>query len=159
MCVCVCVCLSLAAFPYYCTDPDVSWGNGRGCPLVVHCLADLQSVHEFRRYDNIARTRNVSNCLYSVYAWFPSGAHISTRVSTAVVQRDGSTRSFVPPSVADFRTRYSGLPSTSPWTARVCAGVVSTCRPASSRTSCSGNNNNNNRFVCLMLHELAHCLY
>ena len=27
---CLCVCLSLAAFPHYCTDPDVSWGNGRG---------------------------------------------------------------------------------------------------------------------------------
>ena len=34
----VCVCLSLAAFPHYCMDPDVTWGNGRGwgCPLVVH---------------------------------------------------------------------------------------------------------------------------
>jgi len=30
MAVCVSVCLSLAAFPHYCTDPDVSWGNGRG---------------------------------------------------------------------------------------------------------------------------------
>jgi len=28
---CVYVCLSvLAAFPHYCTDPDVSWGNSRG---------------------------------------------------------------------------------------------------------------------------------
>ena len=34
--VCLCVCLSLAAFPHYCTDPGVSWGNGRrcGCPLL-----------------------------------------------------------------------------------------------------------------------------
>ena len=24
------VCLSLAAFLHYCTDPDVTWGNGRG---------------------------------------------------------------------------------------------------------------------------------
>ena len=24
--VCVIVCLSLAAFPHYCTDPDVTWG-------------------------------------------------------------------------------------------------------------------------------------
>ena len=30
------VCLSLA-FPHYCTDPDVTLGNGMGCPLVVHC--------------------------------------------------------------------------------------------------------------------------
>ena len=36
-----------------------------GCPLVVHYWADLQSVHGFRCYDNIARTRNVSECLYS----------------------------------------------------------------------------------------------
>jgi len=49
------VCLSLAAFTHYCTDPDVTWGNGRGCHLVVHhCWADLHSVHGFRCYDNIA---------------------------------------------------------------------------------------------------------
>ena len=51
---CLSVCLSLAAFPHYCTDPHVSWGNGRGCTLVVQCWADLQSVHGFRCYDNIA---------------------------------------------------------------------------------------------------------
>ena len=28
----LCVCLSLAAFPHYCTDPDVTWGNGRDVP-------------------------------------------------------------------------------------------------------------------------------
>jgi len=38
----------------YCTDPDVSYGNGRGFPLDVHCWADLRSVHGFRCYDNIA---------------------------------------------------------------------------------------------------------
>jgi len=32
----LCVCLSRAAFPHYCTDPDVTWENGRGCSLVVH---------------------------------------------------------------------------------------------------------------------------
>ena len=41
----LCVCLSAAACPHYCTDPDVTWGSGRGCPLVVHYWADLQSVH------------------------------------------------------------------------------------------------------------------
>jgi len=30
------VCLSAAACPHYCMDPDVTWGTGRGCPLVVH---------------------------------------------------------------------------------------------------------------------------
>jgi len=69
MCVCLRVCMSIAACPHYCTDPDVTWGNGRGCTLVVHYWADLQSLHGFRCYDNIARTRNVSECLYSPYAW------------------------------------------------------------------------------------------
>jgi len=53
LCVCLSVCLSLTAFPHYCTDPDVTWGNITGCPLVVCCWADLQSVHGFRCYDNI----------------------------------------------------------------------------------------------------------
>jgi len=52
LCVCMSVCLSLAAFPHYCTDLDVTWGNGMGCPLVVHYWTDLQSVHGFRCYDN-----------------------------------------------------------------------------------------------------------
>jgi len=26
----LCVCLSLAAFPHYCGDPDVTWGVVRG---------------------------------------------------------------------------------------------------------------------------------
>ena len=52
--VCLSVCLSIAALPYYCTGPDVTWANGRGFPLVVHYWADLQSVHGFRCYDNIA---------------------------------------------------------------------------------------------------------
>ena len=54
--VCVCVYVSVAAVrPHYCTDPDVTWGHGRGCPLVVHCWADLQSGHGLRCYGNITR--------------------------------------------------------------------------------------------------------
>jgi len=60
LCVCVSVCLSAVACPHYCMDPDVTWGSGRGYPLVVHCWADLQSVHGLRCYGNITRTRNVS---------------------------------------------------------------------------------------------------
>jgi len=60
LCVCVSVCLSAAACPHYCTDQDVTWGSGRRCLLVVHCWADLQSVHGLRCYGNITRTRNVS---------------------------------------------------------------------------------------------------
>ena len=51
---CLSVCLSVAACPHYCTDPDVTWENGRGCSLVVQYWADLQSMHGFRFYDNIA---------------------------------------------------------------------------------------------------------
>jgi len=47
------VCVSVHS-SHYCTDPDVTWGNGRGCPPVVHYWADLQLVHGFRRYDSIA---------------------------------------------------------------------------------------------------------
>ena len=47
----VCVCLSAAACPHYFTDPHVTWGSGRGCPLVVH-WADLQSVHGLHCYGN-----------------------------------------------------------------------------------------------------------
>ena len=67
LCACVSVCLSLASLPRY--NSGYSLGNDRGCPLVMHYWADLQSVHGFRCYDNIARTRNVSECLYSLYAW------------------------------------------------------------------------------------------
>ena len=51
---CVSVCSSHAAFPHYCRDKDVSWGESQGCPLVVHCWADLQSAHGFRCCDNMA---------------------------------------------------------------------------------------------------------
>jgi len=57
---CVCLCLSAAACLHYCTDPDVTWGSGRGCPLVVHYWADLQPGHGLRCYGSITRTRNVS---------------------------------------------------------------------------------------------------
>jgi len=56
----LCVCLSVAACLHYCTDPDVTWGSGRGCPLVVHYWADLQTGHGLRCHGKIMRTRNVS---------------------------------------------------------------------------------------------------
>ena len=49
----LCVCLSFVAFPHYCTDLDVTCGNGREYPLVVHCWADLQLVQGFHCYDSI----------------------------------------------------------------------------------------------------------
>jgi len=59
LCVCMSVCLSVAACLHYCTDLDVTWGSGKGCLLVVHYWADLQSVHGLRCCGNITRTRNV----------------------------------------------------------------------------------------------------
>jgi len=60
-------------------DLDVTWGNSRGAgPLVVHCWADLQSVHGFRCYDSIApntkcqRVLVLALCLVvTVYAGLP----------------------------------------------------------------------------------------
>ena len=60
LCVCLYVCLSAAACLHSCTDPDVTWGSGRGYPLVVHYWADLQSVHGLRCDGSISRARNVS---------------------------------------------------------------------------------------------------
>jgi len=50
---CACLSLSMAACPHYCTDTDVTWRSGMGCPLVVHYWADLQSVHGLHCYGNI----------------------------------------------------------------------------------------------------------
>jgi len=67
---CVCVCVSVC--PHYCTDPDVTWGSGRGCPLVVHYRADLQSVHGLRCYGSIMRMRNVSERVHACTRFVPS---------------------------------------------------------------------------------------
>jgi len=70
---CASVCLSVCLFfvlslSYYCTDTDVTWGSGRECLLVVLYWADLQSMHGLHCYGNIMRMRNVSQCLYLLYA-------------------------------------------------------------------------------------------
>jgi len=65
--VCVSVCLSLAAFPHYCTDPDVIWGMVGVPSTVVHFLADLQSLHGFRCYDNIDACKLIA--LYTANAY------------------------------------------------------------------------------------------
>jgi len=70
----LCVCLSLAAFPYYCTDPDVTW-EWQGYPVVVHYYwADLESENGFRSYDNNSAEREMSAsaCTRSLYAWLIS---------------------------------------------------------------------------------------
>ena len=67
----MCVCVSVAAFLHYCTDPDVTWRNGRGCRLVVHYWADLQLVHWFRCYDNTAPKAKCQRmlCTRSMPGW------------------------------------------------------------------------------------------
>jgi len=57
VCLCMSVCLSVRGrTPTLLHGPDVTWRHGRGCPLVVHFWADLQSVHGLRCYGNITRT-------------------------------------------------------------------------------------------------------
>jgi len=65
VCVCLSICLSLTAFLHYCTDPDLTWGNGRGCPLVLHYWVDLKPVHGFH-CSTYRHMRNVSECLCSL---------------------------------------------------------------------------------------------
>ena len=62
--ICVSVCLSSAVRQHYCTDPDVTWGRGGGCPLVVHYWADLQSLHGLHCYGNIMRNVVYAGCVH-----------------------------------------------------------------------------------------------
>ena len=62
LCVCLCVCVSVTRrIPTVLHGPGCKLRNGKGCSLVVHYWVDLQSVHRFHCYDNIARTRSVSD--------------------------------------------------------------------------------------------------
>jgi len=54
---CLSVCLSAATCLHYCMDLDVTWWSDRGCPLVVHYWADLQSVHGLQCYGNTMEMR------------------------------------------------------------------------------------------------------
>jgi len=66
------VCLSVSVrgrMPTLLHGAGYNFKNGRGCLLVVRYWADLHSVHGLRCYDNIARTQNVTFCLYSLCAW------------------------------------------------------------------------------------------
>ena len=54
---CVSVCLSVPGrTPTLLHGPGCNLGNGRGCRLVVHYWADLQSGHGLRCYGNTTRT-------------------------------------------------------------------------------------------------------
>jgi len=90
-------------------DPDVSWGNGRGCPLVVHYWADLQSVHGFRCHNNIAPNAKCQRvlvlgvclvyiqcfavCIYCSHPVFPLLALVFEKCELATVTARSSTSS------------------------------------------------------------------
>jgi len=55
--VCLSVCVSVhGRMPTLLHGPGCNLGSGRGCPLIVHYWADLQSVHGLRCCGNITRT-------------------------------------------------------------------------------------------------------
>jgi len=94
--VCVSVCLSLAAFPHYCTDPDVTWGNGRECPLVVHYGQTCNRCTGFVAMTTSLRARNISECLFLLYAWLSSLL--------------GTSSTFIPAGLHRFRCFSSRFP-------------------------------------------------
>jgi len=49
----VCVCLSLATFPHYCTDLDVTWGMVGGVPASCSLMGGFAIGVRSRCYDNI----------------------------------------------------------------------------------------------------------
>ena len=97
MCVYVSVSVCPRPHAYTSTDPDVTWGSGRGCPLVVHYWAHLQSVHGLRCYGNTknawqspAVIRQAHRMHYACRRRLPSPAIKSTHL-----QRDRSISSIL----------------------------------------------------------------
>jgi len=69
LCVWLCTCLSVPCrIPTLLNGPGCNAENGSGCPVVVHYLADLQSVHRFRCYDNIHICNFISLYTANVYS-------------------------------------------------------------------------------------------
>jgi len=62
--------------------PGCTMGNGRGCPLVVHYWADLQSVHGFHCYDNIAPNAKGQRVLVLALCLVPISPGTDTRYIT-----------------------------------------------------------------------------
>jgi len=99
--VCVPVLLSFAAFPHYCTDPDVTWRNDRGCPLVVHYWADLQSADGFRCYDNTIRLW-ITTFLVKKYSRRPCDEMLAS-ACTRSMPGSKSVRAFIPRVLTSVR--------------------------------------------------------
>jgi len=79
--VCLCVCPTVPRhIPTLLHGPGVTCWNDRGCPLVVHYWANLQSVHEFRCCDNThvcklialytANAYSAEREMHSLCGWF-----------------------------------------------------------------------------------------
>jgi len=67
--ICMSVCLSLTAFPHCCTDPDVSWGSGKGwmpssCALLGRFAIGAQVSLPWQR--SAERKTSASACTRSV---------------------------------------------------------------------------------------------
>jgi len=77
--------------------------NGRGCPLVVHSWADLQSVPRFRCYDNIApnakcqRVLVVALCLVNCIGV----AYVNVTIDCLII---ALSESFIPSFLPVFMT-------------------------------------------------------
>jgi len=70
------VCVSVPhRIPALLHGPGCNLGNGRGCPLVVNYWADLQSVHGFRCYDNIAPNAKCQRVLVLAVCLVTYGRH------------------------------------------------------------------------------------
>jgi len=85
----------------------------------VHYWANLQSVHGFRCYDNIARTRNVSECLYSLYMPGIGGCDLMQRSLLGLGRKRNRTVS--------QRLHWSGDEETRPITVARRFAVFSRC--------------------------------
>jgi len=74
LCVCVSVARRILKLMH---GPGYKLGEWEGCPLVVQYWADLQSVHGFRCYDNVASNAKCERVL--VLAQCPAVVHDSSR--------------------------------------------------------------------------------
>jgi len=74
------------------SDLDVTWENGRWCPLVVHYWADVQSVHGFPCYNNIAPNMKCQRVLVLALClvYVALGFCIGLREQCPVLQESGS---------------------------------------------------------------------
>ena len=72
--------------PHYYMDSDVTWGNGMGCTLLA-LSADLQSVHGFHCYDDIApntKCQRVLRFMPGILVFFPFKPHVWQKLNIVI---------------------------------------------------------------------------